>query len=270
LWRGRDNREKQASIGRERVTTAERTRDAEPGIESHQPAIQITLPQTLIIRILSVLIIAFVVAHMVFSINRYMIHGSFFAADNLYVVFDLWAESSIPSWYSVALLLACAALLGVIAVAKRRAADRFARHWLGLALIFLALSIDDAADLHGHTSYKLQEMFETGGFLAYAWVIPAGIACAVVGLAYLRFLVELPPAIRWRFVIGGVLFLTGALVMEMIEGRYDTQHGVENMPYRIMVAIEESLEMAGIVIFISALMTYLSGLGEKVEFRIRP
>lgn len=119
-------------------------------------------------------------------------------------------------------------------------------------------------------SYKLQEMFETGGLLTYAWVIPAGIACAAVGLAYLRFLGDLPPAIRWRFVIGGALFLTGALVLEMIEGRYDTQRGVENMPYRIMVAIEESLEMTGIVIFISALLTYLSELADTVEFRIRP
>ncbi len=234
------------------------------------PTVSIAVPHSRIIAILSTLIVVFVVAHMAFSINRYMVQASFFAADNLYVVFDLWAESSIPSWYSVSLLLACAALLGIIAVAKRQVADRYARHWLGLALIFLALSIDDAADLHGHTSYKLQEMFETGGFLAYAWVIPAGIACAVVGLAYLRFLGDLPPAIRWRFVIGGVLFLTGALVMEMIEGRYDTQRGVENMPYRIMVAIEESLEMAGIVVFISALLTYVSELASKVEFRIRP
>lgn len=42
------------------------------------------------------------------------------------------------------------------------------------------------------------------------------------------------------------------------------------MPYRIMVAIEESLEMTGIVIFISALLTYLSELADTVEFRIRP
>ena len=57
--------------------------------------------------------------------------------------------------------------------------------------------------------------------------------------------------------------------MEMVEGRYDTQHGVENMPYRIMVAIEETLEMTGIVIFIGALLAYLPTLAEQVEIRIR-
>jgi len=206
---------------------------------------------------------------MAFSINRYMVHASFFGADNLYVVFDLWDEVSIPSWYGTSLLLIAAALLGVIAVAKRQVGDRFQRHWTGLALIFLALSVDDAADLHGHTSYRLQATFETGGWFAYAWVVPAAIACAIVGLIYIRFLAHLPASTRWRFVVAGVLFLTGALVMEMIEGRYDTQHGVENMPYRIMVAIEESLEMIGVVIFISALLTYLATIAERIEFCIR-
>ena len=251
------------------MTITERAREAVPEIGSKPATIQIVVFQTLIIRVLSALIVFFVAAHMAFSINRYMVHASFFAADNLYVVFELWAEASIPSWYSVSLLLACAMLLAIITVAKRQATDRYARHWFWLTLIFLTLSIDDAADLHGHTSYKLQEMFETGGLLTYAWVIPAGAGCVAVGLAYLRFLRDLPPPIRWRFVIGGALFVAGALVMEMIEGRYDTQHGVENMPYRIMVAIEESLEMAGIVIFISALLTYLAALAEKVEIRVR-
>ena len=251
------------------MTITDRARVDDPDVTSSRTAIHITLPRTLIVRILSSLIVFFVAAHLAFSINRYMLRASFFAADNLYVVFDLWAEASIPSWYSITLLLACTALLAVIAGAKRAVADRYARHWLGLALIFLALSIDDAADLHGQSSYKLREMFETGGFLTYAWVIPGAIACVAVGLAYLRFLTDLPPSVRWRFLVGGALFIAGALVMEMIEARYDSQYGVENMPYRIMVAIEESLEMSGLVIFISALLAYLSSLAERVEIRVR-
>jgi hypothetical protein len=237
--------------------------------DAELPSVVIGLPQRSIVLVLSALIVVFLVAHMAFSINRYMTHVTFFGSDNLYVVFDMWDEVSIPSWYGTTLLLIAAGLLAVIAVVKRQAGDRYRHHWLGLALIFLALSIDDAADLHGHTSYRLQATFETGGFFAYAWVIPAAVACVVVGLTYLRFLADLPPQIRWRFLVGGALFLTGALVMEMIEGRYDTQHGVENMPYRIMVAIEESLEMAGIVLFISALLTYLSQIAQQVVFRVR-
>jgi hypothetical protein len=251
------------------MATTEPTQREQTDIDAGQTSVEIGLPQRAIVLVLSALIVVFLVAHMAFSINRYITHVTFFGSDNLYVVFDLWDEVSIPSWYSTTLLMFAAGLLAVIAVAKRQVRDRYRHHWMGLALIFLALSIDDAADLHGHTSYRLQATFETGGFFAYAWVIPAAIACFLVGLAYLRFLADLPPPIRWRFLIGGLLFLTGALVMEMIEGRYDTQHGVENMPYRIMVAIEESLEMAGIVLFISALLTYLAKTANQVVFRVR-
>lgn len=250
------------------MAATEHTRTDEHTSEERSATLHITLSRSLILKILSALIVLFVVAHMAFSINRYVVKASFFAADNLYVVFDLWAEASIPTWYSIALLLVCSALLALVAVAKRREGDRYARHWLGLTLIFLTLSIDDAADLHGQTSYTLQAMFETGGFLAYAWVIPAAVACVVVGIAYLRFLVDLPAAIRWRFVLAGTLFVSGALGMEMVQASYDTRNGVENMPYRIMVAIEESLEMAGIVLFIGALLSYLSDTVGRVEIRV--
>ncbi len=250
------------------MTIAEPTHWNHAPDDAPRPAVRLSLSRPFIVRVLYAFIVFFAVAHMAFSINRYVVHASFFASDNLYVVFDLWAEASIPSWFSISLLLVCSGLLAVIAHAKRAASDRYTRHWYGLALIFLALSIDDAADLHGHTSYKLQEMFEFGGFFAYAWVIPAAIACVAIGFTYLRFLVDLPRPIRWRFLLGAVLFISGALVLEMIEGRYDTQHGVENMPYRIMVAIEETLEMTGAVIFLSALLTHLSTVARTVEVYI--
>lgn len=231
-------------------------------------AVIVVIPEHAVTRLLYGIAALLVLAHMLFSINRYMLHWRFFGADNLYVLFDLWDEVSLPSWYSASLLLMCSAVLAAIAIAKWQRLDRFRVHWLALALIFLALSADDAADVHGHASYKLDEMLETGGFLAYAWVIPAAIMVVVVGLFFIRFVLHLPSPTRARYIIAGGLFLAGALGMEMIQARYDTMHGVENMPYRIMVAAEEGLEMAGTILFLSASMRYLSGLGEAVRLRI--
>jgi hypothetical protein len=231
-------------------------------------AVNVAIPEPLVTRVLYGVAVLLVIAHTAFSINRYMLHWRFFGADNLYVLFDLWDEVSVPSWYSASLLLMCSAVLAMIAVAKWQRRDRFRVHWLALALIFLALSADDAADVHGHASYKLDEMLETGGFLAYAWVIPAAIMVVVVGLFFVRFVLHLPPPTRARYVIAGGLFLAGALGMEMIQARYDTMHGVENMPYRIMVAAEEGLEMVGTILFLSASLRYLSGLGDGIRLRI--
>lgn len=233
-----------------------------------QTVIHIAIPEPAITRVLYAIAVALVVAHMAFSVNRYMLEWRFFGADNLYVLFDLWDEVSIPSWYSASLLLVCAAVLGVIGSAKWRSGERYRTHWCALAVIFLALSIDDAADIHGHTSYKLNEMMETGGFLAYAWVIPALFLVAAGGLFYVRFVRDLPSATRWRFIVAAALFLGGALGLEMVQARYDTMHGVENMPYRIMVAIEEGLEMAGTILFLSATMRYLAAMSSSIQVRI--
>ncbi|HMM83827.1 hypothetical protein [Azohydromonas sp.] len=232
--------------------------------------VELTIPREGLARLLSVVAGLLLVAHLLVSLNRYVFGLTFFAADNLYVLFDMWEEVSIPSWYSVALLLVAAGVLTIIASGTRAASDPYARHWTALAVIFLTLSIDDAADVHGHTSYTLREVFDTSGFLAYAWIIPAAALVALVGLAYLRFLLHLPSPVRRQFVIAAALFLAGALLLAAIEGRYDTQHGVENMPYRLMVGVEETLEMAGIILFISTLLGYLASMGKAVRLRVRP
>ncbi|MCO5176918.1 MAG: hypothetical protein M9890_08130 [Thermomicrobiales bacterium] len=238
-------------------------------VGSNQP-VRVPIPRRAVVMILSVIAGLLLVAHMLVSLNRFVLDLHFFAADNLFVLFDMWSEVSIPSWYSVVLLLIASAILAVIAVAKYAVRDSFRLHWAVLAVIFLALSLDEAADIHGQASYTLNEKLNTSGFLAYAWIIPAALLVLVVGLAYLRFLLHLPPDVRIRVAIAGAVFLSGALVMEAIEGRYDSSHGVETMTYRVMVGIEETLEMAGTILFISTLLAYLASLAETVELRIRP
>lgn len=230
--------------------------------------LELAVPRDRLVWLLSVFAGLLLVAHLLVSLNRYVFGLAFFGADNLYVLFDMWDEVSIPSWYSIVLLLGAAGVLAIIATAKRASADRYAHHWTGLAVIFVVLSIDDAADIHGQTSYTLNQLLDTSGYLAYAWIIPAAALVVLAGLAYLRFLMHLPAPVRLRFVLAAAIFLTGALVMEAIEGSYDTQHGVENMPYRLMVGVEETLEMAGIILFISTLLAYLATLTSAVRVRL--
>lgn len=232
--------------------------------------VTVSIPRRPVVIALTVIAGLLLVAHMLVSLNRFVLDLQFFASDNLFVLFDMWSEVSIPSWYSITLLLIASTILAVIAVAKYAARDPFRLHWAALAVIFLALSVDEAADIHGQVSYTLNEKLNTSGFLAYAWIIPAAVLVLVVGLAYLRFLMRLPLDTRIRFVVAGAIFLAGALVMEAIEGRYDTSHGVETMTYRVMVGIEETLEMAGTILFIATLLAYLASLAETIELRIHP
>jgi hypothetical protein len=56
--------------------------------------------------------------------------------------------------------------------------------------------------------------------------------------------------------------------MEMIGGWYEGLHGMDNLPYVIMSAIEETMEMSAIVLFIYSLLEYLRVHLPNVEFHL--
>lgn len=175
--------------------------------------------------------------------------------------FNLDLENNIPSWYASSALLFCAVLLGVIGITKQyEHAPRF-RQWFGLAAIFLYLSLDEAASLHemviplGRT--LLDYVGVSSGYLYFSWVIFGIIAVSIVGFSYLRFLRALPTMSGQLFLIAGLLYVTGALGVEMFGAKVASQGGIDTMFYAVLVAVEEGLEMFGVVLFIYALLSYL-------------
>lgn len=237
-------------------------------MEQPNGTIVFTVSARRLAKVLLALVLFLVIAHLVFALNYHRFGYDFFGATQLYVLFDLHGEVTIPTWYSSSLLLFSALILALIAIAKQRVRDSYRLHWAGLSLMFLALSIDEAADVHGAVSYRLQTALDTSGPLTYAWVIPASVIALLVALVYLRFMVHLPPAIRLRFLLAGGLFVGGALGLEVIEAAYDSAGGGDSVLYLIMVALEEALEMSGVIVFIAALLAYLRTLAPTVSFTI--
>ncbi len=80
----------------------------------------------------------------------------------------------------------------------------------------------------------------------------------VVGLAYSKFVWELPKDTRLRFITAGVIFLVGALGIEMLGAREADLHGYSTVTYCLLFTVEEMLEMLGIILFIYALLTHLA------------
>ena len=168
-------------------------------------------------------------------------------------VFDLDAEATLPAWFQSGMLLACAALLWLIG-SSRRPDERFAGYWKFLAWVFVYLSADENATLHETLGFWISERFgDSMG--VYAWLIP-GLALVIwLGLASLKFIRHLPPEIRRGMLVAAVIYLMGAAGMEVIESRLDALWGT--LPFSMLTVVEESLEMAGLVIFIHALLAYL-------------
>jgi hypothetical protein len=138
--------------------------------------------------------------------------------------------------------------------------DRFALHWGALSLIFLLLSVDEVARIHetiGDT-LKLKFTGEIHGLLYYPWVIIGGAFVLIVAAAYIKFLRNLPTKTMSLFILCGVIYVGGALGMEMINAQYADLYGTGNLTHQMMTAVEEFLEMIAIALFIYALMSYIA------------
>ncbi|WP_291963528.1 hypothetical protein [Maribacter sp.] len=170
-------------------------------------------------------------------------------------LFNFDVEGNIPTLYSTLLLLFCALLLSFIA--KKEQNDiKMRRAWYGLSIIFLFLAIDEATTIHERLMMVTRNTLNTSGLLFYSWVIPYGFALIIFLLAYIKFLIQLPKQTAKLFIFSGFVFVTGAVLIEMIEGWFSYNYGANYKFHHFLYTIEELLEMFGLIGFIYALLNY--------------
>ncbi|MGB7339488.1 MAG: hypothetical protein WBC91_11405 [Phototrophicaceae bacterium] len=206
--------------------------------------------------------IALVIA-LVSLISEYLVEVVLIAQQDTLIVYilDLFSvnlEDSIPTWYSVLILFSASILLALIAWGKQREEDTFARHWLGLSVIFLYLSMDEGAVIHEIVADPLQIAFNTSGFLTFGWQIIAIPLVILFGLLYLRFVLHLPTKTRNLFILAAACYAGGALIIEGISAnQWALDDGNLSMTYLSIATFEEFLEIWGVSLFIYALLDYM-------------
>lgn len=173
-------------------------------------------------------------------------------------VFDLDGEGNIPAWSNSVLLALAGVILGIIAMNRKAVRARYAGHWLALAVLFILLSMDEIVALHERLTHTISRHFTIGGFFRFLWVIPGMAFAAAVGLLYLPFLFHLPRWTRNWIILSTVMYLGGALGVEMCSGYARVTFGLRSVHYWAAVVVEEFLEMSGLVAFIYALLGHAS------------
>jgi hypothetical protein len=168
-------------------------------------------------------------------------------------IINLDGEGTLPAWYSSALMLLAAILLFVLNRVSLRQRPENATPWLVLAVIFLALSLDEAASLHEALTEPIRNAIGvTEGVLYFGWVVAAVPFVVAVALGFMPLLRRLPRTIARRMILAGAIFVFGAFGMELVGASlFDGSAG--NAPYHLATALEEIGEMAGLVLFILAL-----------------
>lgn len=184
-------------------------------------------------------------------------------------LFDGDAEGNIPTFYSSLALVACAALLSVRAAAARQAAERHARHWMVLATIFFLGALDETAQFHEVANEQIASAAGVSGD-ALPWVAPAAVLVLAVVVAYRELVRDLPEPVRRRAILGGVLLVSGALGLELLEAAsaaLDTESG--DLADGLVSTVQELLEMLGVVFILDALGLDLSLRCGSIRLRFR-
>ncbi|MCI5222213.1 MAG: peptidase M48 Ste24p [Candidatus Electrothrix sp. AR4] len=173
------------------------------------------------------------------------------------VWFDLDIERNIPSFYSSAAILVCSLLFFVVTYLEKKTGDHNQLYWIGLALIFLFLSLDEGFELHEGIGDVAEEYIHATGLLYFPWVVPYSFLAIVFTLLYLKFIIRLPKKTAGHFFLSGGVYFIGAVLFDMLGGKEAEVHGFDTAKYCILYTIEEFLEMIAVVGLIYAILSYI-------------
>lgn len=226
----------------------------------------IRIPRRKIVVGLSIITLLLIVLSVSSQIYKFVINNG--TDRYLTTMFSFDAEHNFPTFFSTIILLICSLLLIVIGESKKDPRDKFRWHWSILGFVFFYLATDEMLVLHEQTIGPIKNALHTSGFFLFAWVIPAGFFLLAFLLAYRKFLVELPTRFRRLFILSGLIYIAGAVVMELIGGNFASHSGTNNLFYALLTNLEEAFEMFGTIVFIHALFSYIEEHGNDLRFRV--
>ncbi len=171
-------------------------------------------------------------------------------------LFDFDTEANLPTYFSSLLLLSNGILLALIGSRYKASGQKF-WDWFGLSMIFVFLALDEMIQIHEQLDAPMKAIFNTSGLLYYAWVIPYVFVTIIIAIVYFKFMMRLPKPILKLFILAGILFVFGAVVMEVFSGMHIEKYGDKTLTNVLMYSFEELLEMSGAVVFIYALVSYI-------------
>jgi len=188
-------------------------------------------------------------------------------------IFWLDTEGNLPTLYQSFTLLLSSALLALISLLTVSEKGSYIIHWKILAVLFFYLGVDEGSHIHE----VVMDIFDQkllGSLGAQNNTLTMSISYLIVFLiiivfafAYVQFLLHLPRHTRWLFISSGIIYIGGALGIEMLSQLYGIIHSKHEPIYGGLATVEEFMEMIGIAIFIYSLLDYLSK--RSAEIRIQ-
>lgn len=186
-------------------------------------------------------------------------------------IFYFDEERNFPSTYSALAILFCAYLLWEISFLEIEKAKENSKYWKFLSIIFLFLAFDEYTSIHENAGHILK-LFTDMVFPFHGWYIPVLIFFGVIGIFFLKFFYQLPRNTKLLFVYSSLVFITGAVIFDILTAIVLTnlETGLnKDLIIYALITLEELFEMLGIIIFMKALLNYLVSNLKKIKFKYR-
>lgn len=207
------------------------------------------------------------IVNLYIQISKYYFHHR----EEWMVMFNLDREMNFPTLYATILLIICASILKQIYLEQKKNQNILRKRWKHLSSIFYFLAFDEFFQIH-----EVLIIPDLGkglwGIFHQVWVIPYLVFVMICIVYFWKLILLLPRNIMILFFLSGFLYVGGALGLEMIGGiwiRY--AQGMQNLTYSLMASTEEMMEMLGIIVFINALLIYMTKYQEeslKIQIKI--
>ncbi|MBI9093365.1 MAG: hypothetical protein JEY71_00640 [Sphaerochaeta sp.] len=171
--------------------------------------------------------------------------------------FDLDKEANIPTVFAVLLLFVASLLFYMMSLIPEKQPipkQDPKSHYRFLSLLFLYLAFDEGSSIHELMIDPLRDRFHLTGIFRFSWVIVGIILVALLILYFYRFILSRPTYMKKGFILAGMIFIGGALGVEMIGGYYSSVYGELNLTYGLITIVEESGEFFGCLVLINTLL----------------
>ncbi len=193
-------------------------------------------------------------------IGQYLIYFHAYEKTALIRLLDVDRELSIPTILSTFFMFGIAVLLEITTLIKMMERDQYTFRWGFLTLGFLYMAFDEGASIHELLMEPIRRALlnvEIPKIFYFTWVIPGIIVVVLLTLFFGKFLLKLPKKTRNNFLLSALLYLGGAIGIELAGGFFVSLYGMKEFGFEALATVEEILEMLGLAFFLYSMMAYL-------------
>jgi hypothetical protein len=212
-------------------------------------------------RVIWILVVVLIVATFAAQLFREAV-----SANTVVNLLDSDQKLNFPTTLKLLLMLTSTGLFALVglATAERRARVR----WLGMAVIFGLVTLDEFTYMHQRLSDAIHDAVGTGGVLRFAWIVVYLPLLVVVAIVYLPFWRNLARRLRYQLLAAAILFAGGSAGVELAKGAlYDDDQW--SLTFGLVASVSDSLELIGLALLVAALLEYVTSLTRGVTFLLR-